>query len=341
MASFSRLSPPDTVAIAPGNKFAVIAVPESGAGYAPGPVINLGEGFAVSHALPAAALDTWKERLGGIHTEELERTALFLWSFRESPRPGMIDDENRQLERDVYRLYLGLLVGMSNFSHGRLTLVSGGNESGVARARTLTTYPRTWRTPGSSCPSLTVARLRLVGQLAKALRQHTDKPDNRPVRALRAFRQGAEASELDIRLHQFVRSIDAFLNSHNAKQFSTRLGRVCAGRSQGGLDELYRIRSGIEHLHGPYKRMVKNPRGGRLLRLVHRCTQAEAVARYMLQTYLLRPSLWPTFEQVSSIDAFWNSSIGRIRSLWGSQIHFPSILQDFNSWLFKREVATS
>ena len=338
MTPSTRPSPPETVAIAPGNKFAVIAVPESTAGLAPGPVIDLGDGFAVSHALPAGALDTWKERLGGIHTEELERTGLFLWSFRESATPEVLDDENRQLERDVLRLYLGLLVGMSNFSNGRLTVISGGVEDNVARARTLTTYPRTWRTPGSSCPSFTIARLRRVGELAKALRQHTNKPDNRGVRALRAFRQAAEARELDLRLHQFVRSTDAFLDSHRAEQFSQRLGRVCAGRCKAALDELYGIRSGIEHLHGPYKRMVKNPRGGRLLRLAHRCTQAEAIARYMLQTYLLQPSLWSTFEQVSTIDALWNSPTTRLRSLWGPQLHFPSILRHFNLWLFKQEM---
>ena len=146
---------------------------------------------------------------------------------------------------------------------------------------------------------------------------------------------------MDVRLHQFVRSIDAFLNSHKAEQFSKRLGLVCAGRCKAALDELYGIRSGIEHLHGPYKRMAKNPRGGRLLRLGHRCTQAEAIARYMLQTYLLRPSLWPTFEQVSSIDAFWNAPTGRLRSLWGPPLHFPSILRHFELWLFKQEMGIS
>jgi hypothetical protein len=338
MTSPNRPSPPETVAIAPGNKFAVIAVPESAAGYVPDPVIDLDDGFAVSHALPATALETWRERLGGIHIEELERTGLFLWSLRESATPEVLDDENRQLERDVFRLYLGLLVGMSNFSNGRLTVISGGVEDGIARARTLTTYPRTWRTPGSSCPSFSIGRLRRVGKLAKALRQHTNKPDNRGVRALRAFRQAAEAGELDLRLHQFVRSADALLNSHRAEQFSQRLGRVCAGRCKGALDELYGIRSGIEHLHGPYRRMAKNPRGGRLLRLAHRCTEAEAIARYMLETYLLRPSLWPRFEQASSIDAFWKLPTRQLRRLWGSRLHFPSLLRDFNHWQYEREM---
>jgi len=334
----ARPSPPETVAIATGNKFAVIAVPDSTAGYAPAPVIPLGDGFAVSHALPGTALETWRERLGGIHIEELEKTGLFLWSYRESSTPRMTDNESRQLEKDVHRLYMGLLMGVSNFSNGRLTAISGGNDGGGARVSTLITYPSTWRTPGSSCPPLTISRLRLAAQLAKALRQHTDKPDHRAIRALRAFRQAAEARTLDMRLHQFVRSIDSFLNSHDAKQFAKRLGRVCAGRSKGALDELYGIRSGIEHMHGPFKRMRKNPRGGRLLRLAHRCTQAEAIARYMLQTYFLRPSLWPTFEQVPDIDAFWKLPTRQLRPLWGPLLHFPSILRDFSLDLFKHEM---
>jgi hypothetical protein len=330
LTTATRPQPPETVAVAVGNKFAVIAVPESEAGYAPAPVINLDNGFYVSHALPAAALDTWTESLGSIHIRELARTGLFLWSLRESATPEVVDGENEPLERDAYRLYMGLLIAISNFGSGRLTAVTGGNGTGVARARTLTTYPGTYRTAGSSSPPLTISRLRRAASLALALRQHTNASDNRAVRAIRAFRQAAEAKEIDTRLHQFVRCIEGFTNPRDAKQFSGRIARVCAGPCRSPIRELYSIRSKVEHLHGPYAGMQKRPRGGRWLRLVQRSIQVEAVSRYMLQSYLLRPALWPTFETASTLNAFWALPVRQLRSRWGPRLDFPAILRGFN-----------
>ncbi len=333
-----ELSSP-VVDVAKGYKFAVIAIPGSAAGRCPRSLLDFGNGLAASAGLPAAALDTWNENIGTLHVRELAETNLFLWSLRKSASPEVLDDENEQLARDVYCLYLGLLIAAPDFSGGRVTALTGGNSDGTARVRSVTTYARSWRAPGAVPGSLTASRMQTAARLAIALRKHSSRPGHRIVRAMRAFREAREAPELDLRLHQFVRCIEGFVVPpfrDSAVHFADRVALVTVGRRRRALKELYRIRSGIEHLHGPYDRMAKRPAGGKLLRLVQRCIQAEAVARYMLHTYLLQPALWSTFRRRSSVDAFWQQPAKYLRKHWPSRIAFDSILASFDFADFER-----
>lgn len=319
------------VQVAHGYKFAVLALPNQRGGGAP-PLLALPDGYAVSQDLPANALDTWLESIGRFHRDELAQCTFFLWALAPSDNPDVLDIENKTLARRVYYFFLGLLLATPYFSAGRLTSLTGANADETTRVRSLTTFSRTWYTLGAPPPNVTASKLRLAARLATALVQHDQRPrGERFDRAMRAFRVACESAELDERFHQFVRAAEAFAAPANAHQFTDRLARLCAGRSRQHLRSIYRIRSGIEHLHGPYDRIPRRASKRERFRiLLQRTLEAEALARYLLVTYLQHPALWPHFESRSAIDAFWSFPPAKRRVLWSTKLHFPSIIRGFD-----------
>lgn len=320
------------VEVAQGHKFAVLALPESrGAG--PPALLSLSDGYAVSRGLPQHALETWHDSIGSLHRDELAQCGFFLWSVAPSQNPEVLDGENEILARRVYYLFLGVLLAIPYFSAGRLTRLTGGNSDGTTHARSITTFHRTNWTLGAPLPNVSASNLRLAAKLATALTQHDSREQpERFDRSMRAFRVACETAELDARFHQFVRAAEGFAVSYGADQFADRLASFCAGRSRDHLEQIYRIRGGIEHLHGPYDRMPKTlSKRERFSFLLKRTVEAEALARYLIVTYLRHPALWPHFESRSTIRAFWSLRPAKRAALWPTKLNFPSILRDFDS----------
>jgi hypothetical protein len=322
-----------SIAVAQHHKFAIIALPNARTGECPAPLVHLPTPFAATRGLPATALATWQHNIGQFHRDELEQTTLFLWAVRPSAHAEVLDAENRALSREVYRLYLGLLLAVPYFCAGRPTLVTGANADGEARARSLTTYQRTWFTLGAPKPHLSTGKLKLAATIAAALSDHDAFNGKRRIeRALRTFRQACESGDLDFRLHQFVRCAEGFAVppfKQSGKQFTKRLARICAGRCTKVLEQLYTIRGGIEHLHGPFDRLPQYSHRRRHRLLLQRCVQAEAFARYLLVTYFQHPALWTHFADRPSVDAFWALRPAKLKELWPTRIAFDRILDQF------------
>lgn len=304
-----------------GHKFAVLAVPESRAGQCPKPALNLHSGFAMSRGLPPEALKTWSTELGSIHLRELDATRLFLWALRPSATARILDEENRALQERVYQLYLGLLVAVPYFSNGRLTSMTGANVGGFSRVRSLTWFDRNWFTVGTPATPLNTRRIQDALSVARALIRHPDRHTHRMVRALRTFRKAVETRELDDRLHQFVRVIEAFAGCDGGGEFADRIGHFVTGAwARESLVEIYAIRGSIEHLRGPYGSMGMTRRkkgrgrtsgrvdGGYYRRLIRRTIEAETIARYLLFQYFTRPKLWKSFQSARAASDFWISS---------------------------------
>jgi hypothetical protein len=303
------------------TKFACLAVAESRTTISA--LLDLGDGFAISGALPTDALKTWHDGIGSFHRDELAAARLFLWALRSSKTPENLDDENRALGVRAYRLYLGILLGVPYFANGRLTAMTGANADGTARVRSLTWYHRTYYAVGSPIAPLTLARARDSATIAKALQRHSSDPRHRMVRALRAFRLGAESHELGDRLHQFVRTIEAFVvppPKGSAVHFGRRLGPLLKPRGYAVAKELYDIRSAVEHLRGPFGGLPRKPRGGKRLRLLIRAIEAEAIARYLLFTYFTNRSLWPHFGDKRAAEAQWETGAPALLAAAGDPI---------------------
>lgn len=315
-----------------GRKFAVLALPESRSGPSPATVVDLGAGFAISSALPAGSLRTWQDQLGTIHRDELNECNLFLWALRPSKAPEVLDRENRSLRKKVYQLYLGLLLSVPYMRHGRLTSLTGAATES-ATVRSLTWYPQTFYTVGSPLAPITLRRLQDAAMIGKALGAHSLVPSHRMVRSLRAFRQATESPELDIRLHQFVRAIDAFLAppfGKSAIRFGERFAAINRDQGRAVAKECYEIRSAIEHLRGPYNGMRRYPSGGKHRRLVRRTIEAETIARYLLFTYFANRELWPHLRSRTSVDELWHRGAGELKEACGKGIPLRRVAASIN-----------
>lgn len=122
------------VEVAPGYKFAVVAVPET-RGHLTVPLQSVGAGLAISRGLPTGALDSWRNNLGTFRIDELAETRIFLWALTPSANPEVLDQENEDLSTRAYHLFLGMLLAVPYFSGGTLTLATGANTGDGARVR--------------------------------------------------------------------------------------------------------------------------------------------------------------------------------------------------------------
>ena len=323
------MSSATTPSVLARRKFAVLALPELRVGGSPRPLIVLDDRFAVSNALPDGALRTWEAQLGTIHRSELDECRLFLWALRPSKAPEILDGENEVLRRQVYQLYLGLMLSVPYFHHGRMTSLTGA-ATDAATVRSLTWYSPTFYTVGSPLAPLTTERIRDAHVIARALIAHPRTPSNRMVRALRTFRQATESPELDIRLHQFVRVIEAFLDPDDARSFGRRFAYLNGGRGELAMRECYETRSAIEHLRGPFDRMPSKPSGGKHRRLVRRAIEAETVARFLLFTYFTTRSLWPSLASRAAVKGLWSRSARELVVAIGQGIPMTQIPRAIN-----------
>lgn len=185
------------VEITLNHKLAVLAVPESRAGGSPWAALPLEGGYALSAALPAHAVETWAVDIGRFHSKELEECTLFLWATAPSATASIFDHENELTASSVLRFFVGILLATPYYSCGRLTLLTGANSDGTARARSLTTYNRTWHTLGAPEADFTTPKLRLAARLALELDRHDRyRFKDRMARAVRCFREAHGAPAL-------------------------------------------------------------------------------------------------------------------------------------------------
>lgn len=320
-----------------GTKFACLAVAESRTTMSA--LMDLGDGLAISGALPPGALKTWHDGIGSFHQQELAATGLFLWALKSSTSPDILDGENASLGVRAYRLYLGVLLAVPYFANGRLTAMTGANADGTPRVRSLTWYHRTYHAVGTPIAPLTLARARDSATIAKALEKHSSDPRHRMVRALKAFRLGAESHELGDRLHQFVRTIEAFVvppPKGSAVHFGRRLAPLLKPRGFAVAKELYDIRSAVEHLRGPFGGLPRHPRGGKRLRLLVRAIEAEVIARYLLFTYFTNRSLWSQFADKHAAEAHWASGAPDLLAAAGDPIPLLRLRKSLDAKAIRR-----
>ncbi len=282
--------------------FFCFAIPTLRSGGCPVEVFREGEDLFYSYQLPAGSLDIWRENLGRLQAAELEKTTLFAWATA----PAVGDHDEDHLRSRAYDLFLGLLIAVPFFAAGQLTAMGGTRTEGAPSVRSHRRYASTYYTEGTPVVALTEEYLAHAARVAAALQQHPALP-HRMIRAIRAFRLGCEAPELDSRLHQFVRAIDGFVASRKGKgksDFVDRISRL-VDASAADLQELYKIRSKVEHLHGPFEGLgsVTDP----LRQLRVRTIEAEAIARYLIFEYLMHPAVWANFSTQATAEDFWSS----------------------------------
>jgi hypothetical protein len=293
------------------------------------PLQEFAAGYWAWTDVPLEVPPHWREWLGTVQTEAIERSTLFLACKMVSKTPRVLDGENELLKRQVWGFYIGLLLS-STFTLGRPPiLLTGGQKDGeldVLQQSLLDLSSSSLLRPFAS------VRVGEIEQAARFGRVHdqliVSPPPGGPWRLMRvltvyvAARQTRE--RLD-RLHQFCRCIDGLILSEpgkGSKQFKSRTELFIGPGHHELMGELYRLRSDIEHLHEHrYLEVFDRPT---LLDLAKKEAIAEHIARQALGHILRTSALWPHFANSTNLALFWQLNSTDRENLWGRAISNPA-----------------
>lgn len=279
--------------------------------------------------LPVVPGEHWERWLGEIAFREI-RTGLVLTATSPQLNKGMFADA--VLKQKLDRLTFGLVLqGVPSYRES--FLICGANETGEPDARQFgrakVFYPTRGMTP------LRVGRAELdraVFLASKlAIIDHQGEDWKRLRRAIDALMRGtAEPGFQDERLHQFVRSLEGLIRPDIARtraQFIHRSQTFALASSSAvkALEDIFDIRSKIEHLHSPLAMLSGSTTAENEELLYRRARQADRLARFTLSRVLESDVPREVFKTEASTEEFWKKADDEKRTIWGSRMDLDAV----------------
>lgn len=217
--------------------------------------------------------------------------------------------------------------------NGRPLRLSGAHRDTEIDVRSVADLDAAWWPYGIEHPPVSEARLREAADLAVALAEMPSPGKyGRLWRIAHAFYDGLRSPDPGRRIHQFVRCVEGFIlpdAGATERQFKSRTEVFVGPRDHALTEQLYKVRSAVEHLHGPEKEVAGSTDRERGLVVVQRAVEAEALARYCIRHLLLNRTLWPHFESDSALASFWALDAGARNKTWGQPLKLASVSAGF------------
>lgn len=312
-----------------GFKFACVALNNAGIDRNLQGEMRLGEDTWAVFGPPFQLDDHWREWMGSVQLEHLERASLTIIVAMPSNTPNILDGENRLLRERVLSLFYSLLLVEVFRQEGGLIL-TGASPDGKIAVRQVSMLESHYRPPG--VPPLQVDRgwLEETCQIASGMQAiHATKTHQRLKRGFRAWVRAVQEYDGEGRLHQFVRAVEATTKpdvGRSKAQFTHR-GQLFAGNSQSARDllgELYDLRGAAEHMNtldsilGAYK--AQREEIG-----LRRSFQAQVLASNVYRRVFANALLHPIFSTDEQIDRLWDKPWGKQVDIWGKAIDLEAI----------------
>lgn len=319
-----------TLPIALGDKYALIVLD---AGTEIREQVDLGNGLL---ALPRGAFELpphWKEWLGTIRTESVERAHLKLIATAPSASPAVLDAENQHLQRRVSNLYWGLLAAGRVSVSGSGTQLTGSHREDGIDVRQVGNLDPIISVYGVLADRVTEDHLRRAAALADGLAHLFADPRMLRMRiAVNTFLRAASVPQLADRIHQYVRVVDGLtrVTRRGRDRFKERCRTFVAPGSVDACYEMYVIRSNVEHFQDPSQDLPSLARREDLLRGYRRAHEAEALARHCMAHLLSNERLWDHFAD-DRVDAFWAKPEVERAAIWGAPLDLGLALADFRA----------
>jgi hypothetical protein len=327
--------------IKPGEEFASIVFSAMevalGSELIPGPV-PLGDGFWVSGSLPMKLDDWWRQQLGVIVSDRIERFVSFVITAKGATTADRLRDR-------AQLLFWGICV-VAGIAQFETAYPVWGNleEAKVYQlgSRVAMGLSKVYRGFGIPKPNLGIAELKQAVKFAERIEQIIEVRDQdvtrnnnpftplylRPMSGFAAFQSGAEQAEPAYRLHQFVRTVEAFMPAsvRGANDFAERATLFLKPdpRNKDVLKELYDLRSATEH-HRPFDQPALPGVGNPNDIAMQRTRQAETLAREALRRLLSgSQDHRPHLKDESSLENFWANS-QQVSQAWGTPIDINAV----------------
>jgi hypothetical protein len=330
---------PNDFEIKAGEEFACISFTgmQFSARQLPDP-FEAGLGLWVSGNPPVKLDNVWRRWLGQIVSERIEQFS----NFVITAHGGSTSD---RLQQRALHFLWGICVstGITQFDTGDVIwgnlaeaqAYQGGVRVGMGLSKV-------YRTVGVPPPEPTVADLKQAVTFAERLEQIIEDRDQdiatnnnpftalhlRPISAIAAFQAGAQQTEPAYRLHQFARTVEAFMPAsvRGANDF-VRYGAMLLKadmRNTDVLKQMYDLRSATEH-HRPFDQRalpgVANPND----LAMQRARQAETLAREVLRRFVSgAQDLRQHLKDESSLDNFW-ANFQQVSQVWGTPLDINAV----------------
>jgi hypothetical protein len=264
----------------------------------------------------------WREWLRTIRAGEIEGSNLILLCKMQSSAPHILDAENQQLERQIRAFYLGLLLSSPFTPAHNPILLTGAMRDGVLDVRQESSFDAPSQNLFRHYRSILLAEIERAASLAVSYQTLMANPPPggawRIFRSLSVYCDARSLHDLLDRLHQYCRCIDGLIFSdpgNGKRQFKSRAELFIGPREHAITEQLYAIRSDVEHLH-EHKYLENYDRNVRL-DLVQKEAIAEYIARNALAHIIETPSLWPHLGNTATLGAFWQLPPSDRQAIWG------------------------
>jgi hypothetical protein len=312
----------------PNSKFALLALDGI---YSDLPDIEfqLADATWVMPGMPSVAdLGIWKEWVGTLRADSLQRANLVLIRDEESNNPFILDEAHTKLRNDLSLLFyfLHFRPGIECSGSNEPDLLCGSCIDGKPMIRQMNKLPAFYQSKGYTQAPITGEWLKEALALRSSAKtiESRNTEFRRLTRGLNVLFSGLRETGQG-RLHQLVRSLEALIlpNVGSTKnQFVHRCQTFAkAGPdAQLALKEAFDMRSDTEHLHD-WNRAVQNYASSEQEDVcLQRTRQLEALTFYAYTRVLLDPIIREHFRTDDTLSQFWKLADDQKRMIWGTPL---------------------
>lgn len=291
-----------------------------------------GENFSIGPESEIDLGDHWKEWLGSIRAKDYKESNIFVQALAPTSRPGILDQENYDLEQVINAGFTGLLLSRNFIAFSSPMFLSGAKVVGKASVRRIATWPRPVHEQAARSSELAQSDLAYAVCIGQQLLRSREKKlwrINRGIALYRAAR--CEPDPLE-RFHQYVRVLEAATKPPNkggtTQNFCIRMTMLATEPEEGLFRRLYETRGAIEHLR-EHELLHDSSRQARL-RLVKDEYIAEYLSRTILARLMCQENLWRYFGTAERLDQFWANCPEQQSQIWGQRIDTVRALDGFD-----------
>jgi hypothetical protein len=218
-------------------------------------------------------------------------------------------------------------------------VVSGSSVDGEIQARSIGKLTRFYRVQGVWPGYISNQAIERTDAVAKGFRHVFSETNSfdRLKRGIRAWINAAQEFQIEDRLHQFVRSIEALTKpeiSRTRRQFSHRC-RTFAGTSTSAhalFEEIYDLRSASEHMNAWETYLEQVPEAERERYASLRAYQAELLAGQVYTRLLSNQVFLKQFGTDENIESFWTLQDHERKVLWGDPVDLEALGTERFQW---------
>jgi hypothetical protein len=274
----------------------------------------------------------WRDWLGSLRLDYVRNANFVLLAALPSTRTEVLDGENVALVQHIDHWYRGLLLlGVPLFEHKGVCLTGGSREGGLDIRQFSDLDPMH---PSYEMPHVTVtlADLTRAHRIAVTLNGVVAGSDwERFGRGFSMLYRGLRETDGGRRLRHFVQALEGLVKPPVGKSKALFVHRCLNpfvlpnALAREALEEMYDIRSYVEHLHPPLDALSRVLPVERLARAHRRTRQGEVLARFTFTHVLESAALLGHFQTETTLDAFWQRPDHERVGLWESRCDLAAI----------------